>query len=90
MGFPFLFFMGFVPGVPLMAQTLVFVALIGLPMAAVFTYPNAIMADIIDYDEVRTGMRREAIYYSSQATIEKWANSLYAPILWAVLLLGET
>ena len=90
LGFPFLFFMGFVPGVPLMAQTLVFVALIGLPMAAVFTYPNAIMADIIDYDEVRTGMRREAIYYGSQATIEKWANSLYAPILWAVLLLGET
>lgn len=90
LGFPFVFFMGFVPGVPVMAQSLVFVALAGLPMAAVFTFPNAIMADIIDYDEVRTGMRREAIYYGSQATIEKWANSLFAPILALVLLLGET
>jgi Na+/melibiose symporter-like transporter len=90
LGFPFIFFMGFVPGVPVMAQSLVFVALIGLPMAAVFTFPNAIMADIIDYDEVRTGMRREAIYYGSQATIEKWAGSLFAPILALVLLLGET
>ena len=90
LGFPFIFFMGFVPGVPVMAQSLVFVVLIGLPMAAVFTFPNAIMADIIDYDELRTGMRREAIYYGSQATIEKWGGSLFAPILALVLLLGET
>ena len=88
--FPFIFFMGFVPGVPVMAQSLGFAALLGLPMAAVFTFPNAIIADIIDYDEVRTGMRREAIYYGSQATIEKWAGSLFAPILAGVLLLGET
>ncbi len=90
LGYPLLFFMGFIPGVHVWTQTLVFVALAGLPMAAVFTFPNAIMADIIDYDEVRTGMRREAIYYGSQATIEKWATSLYAPILALVLLLGET
>jgi GPH family glycoside/pentoside/hexuronide:cation symporter len=89
-GYPFIFFMGFIPGVPVMAQSLVFVALAGLPMAAVFTFPNAIIADIIDYDEVRTGMRREAIYYGSQATIEKWATSLFAPVLALVLLLGET
>ncbi len=90
LGYPLLFFMGFVPGVPVMTQSLVFVALAGLPMAAVFTFPNAIIADIIDYDEVRTGMRREAIYYGSQATIEKWGTSLFAPILALVLLLGET
>jgi GPH family glycoside/pentoside/hexuronide:cation symporter len=90
LGFPLLFFMGFVPGVSVIAQSLAFVVLIGLPMAAVFTFPNAIIADIIDYDELRTGMRREAIYYGSQATIEKWGNSLFAPILAAVLLLGET
>ena len=90
LGYPFLFFMGFIPGVPVMTQSLIFAALAGLPMAAVFTFPNAIIADIIDYDEVRTGMRREAIYYGSQATIEKWATSLFAPILALVLLLGET
>jgi len=90
LGFPFIFFMGFVPGVSVMLQSVLFVAFIGLPMAAVYTFPNAITADIIDYDEVRTGMRREAIYYGSQATLEKWAASLYAPILALILLAGET
>ena len=90
LGFPFIFFMGFLPGVPVMLQSVLFVAFIGLPMAAVYTFPNAITADIIDYDEVRTGMRREAIYYGSQATLEKWAASLYAPILALILLAGET
>jgi len=90
LGFPFIFFMGFVPGVSVMLQSVLFVAFIGLPMAAVYTFPNAITADIIDYDEVRTGMRREAIYYGSQATVEKWAASLYAPILALILLAGET
>jgi len=90
LGFPFIFFMGFVPGVSVMLQSVLFVAFIGLPMAAVYTFPNAITADIIDYDELRTGMRREAIYYGSQATVEKWAASLYAPVLALILLAGET
>ncbi|HLB26268.1 MAG TPA: MFS transporter [Dehalococcoidia bacterium] len=90
LGFPFIFFMGFVPGIPVMLQSLLFVAFIGLPMAAVFTFPNAFMADVIDYDELRTGMRREAIYYGALSTIEKWASSLYAPILALILLAGET
>jgi GPH family glycoside/pentoside/hexuronide:cation symporter len=73
-----------------MVQSVVFIAFAGLPMAAVFTFPNAITADIIDYDELRTGMRREAVYYGSQATMEKLAGSLFAPVLAVVLLLGET
>jgi GPH family glycoside/pentoside/hexuronide:cation symporter len=59
-------------------------------MAAVFTFPNAITADIIDYDEQLTGARREAIYYGAQATLEKAAGALYAPLLALILLLGET
>jgi GPH family glycoside/pentoside/hexuronide:cation symporter len=89
-GFPFVFFMGFLPGLPVMPQSLAFVAFIGLPMAAVFTFPNAITADIIDYDEQLTGTRREAIYYGAQATLEKAAGALYAPLLAFILLLGET
>ena len=52
---PWIAFMGFVPGVDKLAQALLFVAAMGVPMAAVFTFPNAITADIIDYDELRTG-----------------------------------
>jgi GPH family glycoside/pentoside/hexuronide:cation symporter len=87
---PWLFFMGFVPGIDPTLQTFFFAAFIGLPMAAVFTFPNAIMADIIDYDAIRTGMRREAMYYGSQATLEKAAAALYPPILAGLLVIGST
>ena len=59
-------------------------------MAAVFTFPNAITADIIDYDELRTGQRREAIYYGTQATLEKIASALFPLILALLLMLGST
>jgi GPH family glycoside/pentoside/hexuronide:cation symporter len=61
-----------------------------VPMAAVFTFPNALMADIIDYDELRTGMRREAMYYGTQATLEKMASALFPAVLAGLLLLGGT
>jgi len=88
--FPLLFFMGLVPGVPVLAQSIVFVMLAGLPLAGVFTFPNALIADIADYDAVRTGMRREALYYGTQNVVEKWTGSLMFPIFAGVLLLGET
>ncbi len=87
---PLLFFMGFLPGVDKLMQGIIFVGLIGVPTAAVFTFPNAIQADIIDYDALRTGMRREAVYYATQAMLEKMAFSLFPLILALVLLLGET
>ncbi len=87
---PTIAFMGFLPGIDTLSQAFIFVALIGLPMAAVFTFPNAIMADIIDYDALKTGMRREAIYYGTQATLEKLAFSLFPLILAGLLLLGNT
>ena len=87
---PFVAFMGFVPGLNQFSQALLFVAGIGLPMAAVFTFPNAIQADIIDYDEARTGFRREAVYYGSQATMEKIAFSLFPLVLAGLLLLGSS
>jgi GPH family glycoside/pentoside/hexuronide:cation symporter len=87
---PWIAFMGFVPGVDKLAQALLFVAAMGVPMAAVFTFPNAITADIIDYDELRTGQRREAIYYGTQATLEKIASALFPLILALLLMLGST
>jgi GPH family glycoside/pentoside/hexuronide:cation symporter len=87
---PFIAFMGFVPGVDTLLQAMIFVAFMGVPMAAVFTFPNAIQADIIDYDELRTGMRREAVYYGTQATLEKTASALFPLILTSLLILGST
>lgn len=87
---PVIAFMGFIPGINKFSQALIMVSVIGLPMAAVFTFPNAIQADIIDYDAVRTGFRREAVYYGAQATLEKIAFSLFPLILSGLLLLGSS
>ena len=87
---PFIAFAGYIPGLPRFAQALVMLALIGIPMSAVQTFPNAIMADIIDYDAVRTGMRREAIYYGTQNLLEKSVSSLAPLVLAMLLILGST
>lgn len=88
--FPLLFFMGLIPGLDPLIQSLFFVALAGIGITGVFAFPNAIMADIIDYDALRTGMRREALYYGAQNTIEKSVGSLSVAILAVLFLLGET
>ncbi len=87
---PFLFFMGFVPGIPRLVQAFLFLAPVGLCMAGTFVFPNALMADIIDYDAIRTGMRREAMYYGTQNLIEGSVEALHALILAGLLALGST
>ena len=87
---PLLFFAGFIPGVPKLAQGIAMAFFAGIPMAGVNLLPRAITADITDYDELRTGMRREGMFYASQNLFEKIGSS-FAPLLLAlVLLLGET
>jgi GPH family glycoside/pentoside/hexuronide:cation symporter len=88
--FPLLFFMAMLPGIDPLWQSMVFIPAAGFAMSGVFTFPNAIMADIIDYDELRTGQRREAFFYGTQNTLEKWAGSFDAFIIAAVFLAGET
>lgn len=88
--FPLLFFMGFVPGLPALAQGLAFMAPVGLAMAGVFVFPNALLADIIDYDALRTGQRREGIYYAAQNLVENLVVALHAILLAGLLALGGT
>ena len=88
--FPLLFFVGFLPVVPPVIQALGFAALLGLPLAPVQTFPNALIADITDYDTLRTGMRREGTYYATQATLEKTASALAPLLLTLLLVLGST
>ena len=82
--FPLLFFVGFLPGIPKLAQSLVLLGL-GVPLAGLFVFPNALLADIIDFDEQHTGERREAIYYGMQATLQKAGLGLAAGIFALVL-----
>jgi GPH family glycoside/pentoside/hexuronide:cation symporter len=87
---PFIAFAGYIPFLPQFPQAVVMIALIGVPMAAVYTFPNAIMADVVDYDAVRTGMRREAIYYGTQNLMEKIVDSVAPLVLALLLILGST
>ena len=87
---PFMFFVGFLPGIPLLAQGIVVAFLVGLPMGGVNLMPRAITADITDYDEIRTGMRREAMFFTTQNLFEKVGSSFSTLLLALILLLGET
>ncbi len=60
---PFLFVVGFLPGVSPLLQVLGAVAILGAVSGALFVFPLVIMADIVDHDETLTSSRREGIYY---------------------------
>ena len=87
---PFLFFAGFLPLAPKLAQGVAFAFLAGIPMAGVNLLPRAITADITDYDHIRTGMRREGMFYATQNLFEKIGSSFSPLVLAIVLKLGET
>jgi GPH family glycoside/pentoside/hexuronide:cation symporter len=82
--FPLLAFIGFLPGIPKFGQSLFLLGL-GVPLSALFVFPNALLADIIDYDASRTGERREALYYGMQATLQKAGLGLAAGLFALVL-----
>ena len=88
--FPLFSIAGFLPAIPPMTQAIVYALLIGVALAPAQTFPNALIADITDYDTLRTGERREATFYATQATIEKIAGAAGPGILIALLLLGST
>lgn len=89
--FPFLAIAGFVPLGNTFAQLTVLVILIGIALAGQFVFPNAILADVIDYDETKTGLRREAIYYGMQNTLQKFSFALSSLIFGMTLsIFGAT
>ena len=87
---PLLFMMGFLPGVPRLAQATLFLMPVGLALTSVLVFPNALMADIIDYDALRTGARREGVYYGAQNVVESIVVAFHAAILALLLRLGGT
>ena len=90
LAFPLLFVAGFVPGIPPVPQVLAAMALIGAPLAGVYLFPAALTADVADYDETQTGMRREATYYGAQNFVEKTTGALSPLVLAGLLTLGNT
>jgi GPH family glycoside/pentoside/hexuronide:cation symporter len=88
--FPLAGVAGLVPGVSDTVQLALLMALVGFPIAGVYLFPATLTADIVDDDSLRTGMRREAMYFGAQNFVEKVVTALSAPILIGVLALGDT
>lgn len=74
-----------IPGIDLAAQSTVLIALSGLGFAALFVFPGAMMADVVDDDTARSGRRRAAVYYGMFKTLEKLAQGA-GTLLFTLLL----
>jgi GPH family glycoside/pentoside/hexuronide:cation symporter len=82
---PFFFFVGYFPILSPTIQAIIFFALFALPISGLYVFPNAIVADITDYDELKTRKRREGLYYAGFGFIEKTAWAIAAFLVAAVL-----
>lgn len=67
---------GLVPGVEPLVQGVVLFVLSGFSTATLFVLPRALLADVIDLDEQRTGYRREAMYNGMAGVVEKFGEAL--------------
>ena len=63
-------------GVPPHVAGMIFMVLMSFPITGNQVLPMAILADITDYDEKLTGMRREGVYFSMQGFLQKIATAL--------------
>ncbi|MEX2047227.1 MAG: MFS transporter [Chloroflexota bacterium] len=73
------------PDVPLLWQSRIAVWLSGLGFTALFVFPGAMMADVIDDDAARSGQQRAAVYYGMFKTLEKFAQG-GAAVLFGLLV----
>jgi len=53
------------------ATYLVFMASIGVPLGSMLVLSRVLISDVIDFDEKRTGLRREAMYFGMQGLMTK-------------------
>ncbi len=68
-------FVQIVPGLMFLTQTLVLISLAGLGFGAMWIYPGAMVADIIDADQREHGEGRSAVFYGMYKTLEKFAQA---------------
>ena len=60
----------------------------GFSIGGLFVVPNALVAEIVDYDEHLTGMRREAMFFGVQGFLVKIAMGLSTFAATQLLQLG--
>lgn len=61
--FPLFFFVGMIPGVPVITQAFIIFPFVSIPLGGFMILVYAMMGDVVDYDQMLTGKRRESMYY---------------------------
>ena len=61
--FPAAFLVGYIPGISVVTQAFLLFPLVSIPLGGFMILVYAMMGDIVDYDHMLTGKRREAMYY---------------------------
>ncbi len=75
------YFVGIIPGMTALTQGLITIGLVGPPLGGYFILAYAMMGNVVDYDELFTSKRREAIYYGSFSLAASIGPSLAALLL---------
>jgi GPH family glycoside/pentoside/hexuronide:cation symporter len=68
-------------------RLLIIAALAGIGVSAAYTLPDSLFADVIEWDELRTGRRQEGIFYGIRTLIRKMTGALV--IFTTLQLLGR-
>lgn len=87
--FPVLCVAGILPGISRELQALAALVLVGAPLAGIYLFPGPIIADLCDVEARALGLRREGVFFSVQAFLDK-VTEAFAPLLLGLLLsLGD-
>ncbi|RSK28492.1 MFS transporter [Bacillus sp. HMF5848] len=70
-------------------QAYIMVALFALPMAIFGILPNAVVADIAEYDKKVTGVPKEAMFFGARTFMQKLGQMLAMLVFGSALLLGN-
>jgi len=80
-GFVLNFFVGYSKNISPMIQAFLIFPVAAIPMGGMFAAVLGIIADLTDYDQLKSGQRREAIYYGIYGIVRKTGWALCSLIL---------
>ncbi len=81
-------FIGLIPGVPAVAQGFILVVAAAFPMAVFGILPQAMVADVSQYDAGKTGENREGMFYAARTFAFKLGQSVSMLIFTALATIG--
>lgn len=82
-------FLGRLPGIPAVVQGFVLVAVAAFPMAVFGILPQAMVADVAEYDAGRTGENREGMFYAARTFAFKLGQSVSMLLFTALATIGN-